>query len=443
MAEDEAEPEEPGQAAEPEEAAELDQPERPDEPDEPDQPEGRGRAAVRRWGGRRVMRLGALTLSGLVLLVAAVGTVIFLRLNGNIRDLPLFGGIGGDAGKEQPDAFGRTPVNVLVIGSDTRADPADCHLGGACGPGENADVEMVLHISADRTHATALSIPRDTVTELPACRKPHGGVSPATRGQVNSTLRFGPGCTVAAVHALTRIPIDHFVMADFAGVVRMSDAVGGVPVCVDRDVYDSYSHLKLARGRHALKGTAALQFLRSRHGFGDGSDIGRTDAQHLFLAALALRMRQSGSLTDPASLLDVADAATRALTVDPGLASVSKLVGLAKDLRKVPSARLSFTTAPTRPDPGDPNRVVVTETGQRLFAAIAADMPLTVTGAPAGDDKPADPTNAPATHTRGRTAATGSGCAKVATTRSVRVRGVAMTPSAAFRATPRIPVSAR
>jgi LCP family protein required for cell wall assembly len=325
---------------------------------------------------------------------------------------------------------------------------------------------MVLHISADRTHATVLSIPRDTVMDLPACRTQHGGVAAAHRGQVNSTLQYGPGCTVAAVHALTALPIDHFVLADFAGVVRMSDAVGGVPVCVDRNVYDSYSHLKLAKGQHSLKGEAALEFLRSRHAFGDGSDLGRTDAQQLFLAALAHRMREGGTFSDPAGLLSLADAATKALTVDTGLAAISKLAGLADDVRKVPSARFAFTTMPTSPDPANPNRLVPGPTAQRVFATIGADRLLPVTGAgaqpraavgPAAVGPPTDETfedrmdatipapptpKASAPATRGRTAA-GVACAKVSTTRSVVVRGVPMTPSAAFAATPRIPVSAK
>ena len=424
---------------------------------------------VRRSGGHRVLRWLTLGLSLVVLLGAAAGTFLYLRLNGNLRDLPLFGGVAGDAGTERPDAFGRTPLNVLVIGSDTRADSADCRLGGDCGPGQNADVEMVLHISADRSHATVLSIPRDTVMDLPACRTANGGTAAARRGQVNSTLQYGPGCTVAAVHALTTLPIDHFVMADCAGVVRMSDAVGGVPVCVDRDVYDPYSHLKLTKGRHSLKGEAALEFLRSRHAFGDGSDLGRTDAQHIYLAALAHRMRGGSTFSDPAGMLTLADAATKSLTVDTGLAAISKLVGLADDVRKVPSARFAFTTMPSSPDPDNPNRLVPGPTAKRVFATIAADRPLKVTGSggpsvggqPAGaagrstagpptdetfEDRVAPATAAPkatAPTTRGRTAAGAASCAKVSTTRSVVVRGVAMTPTAAFAATPRIPVSAK
>jgi LCP family protein required for cell wall assembly len=413
--------------------------------------------AARPEGVRKLRRrvLFALTfgLSLTVLLTAAAAALVYFRLNGDIRDQPLFGGVRGDAGTERPDALRRTPLNVLVIGSDTRADPADCRLGGDCGAGQNADVEMVLHIAADRSHATVLSIPRDTVTDLPACRTPKGGVEGAHRGPINSTLQYGPGCTVAAVHTLTRIPIDHFVMADFAGVVRMSGAVGGVPVCVDRNVYDPYSHLKLARGRHALRGEAALAFLRSRHAFGDGSDLGRTQAQHLFLGALAHRLQASGSLTDPAGMLSLADTAAKALTVDTGLAAIPKLVGLADDVRKVPSARITFATMPSAPDPHDRAKVVPGPAAHRVFAALAADLSPKTTASPGNppgasrvdesfDEGSAHSTDsvrpAPANRTN-----TSRGCAEVATAATVSVRGTAMTPTAAFAATPKIPVSAR
>lgn len=446
---------------------------------------GGGSSAVRSpWTRRRTARWLTLGLSAAVLLTAAAGALVYLRLNGNIRELPLFGGIGGDAGTERPDAFGRTPVNVLVIGSDTRAGRADCRLGGDCGPGQNADVEMVLHLSADRSHGSVTSIPRDTVTDLPACRAPGGRIAAAHRGPVNSTLQYGPGCTVAAVHTLTGIPIDHFMMADFAGVVRLSDAVGGVPVCVDRNVYDPYSHLRLTAGRHALKGQGALEFLRSRHAFGDGDDLGRTGAQHLFLAALAQRMRKSGSLGDPAGLLSLADAATKALTVDPGLATVGRLSGLAADVRKVPSGRLAFTTMPTRPDPANRNRLVPAAAADRLFAVIASDLPVRVTGpaqaraavarsavarvaapaagpaagppddetfedpgqGPAGEDAvrlDTAPYPAPRDSLPGLTAAGAPGCAKVARRPTVRLHGVPMTPTAAFAASRKVRLSAR
>ncbi|MCQ4083249.1 LCP family protein, partial [Streptomyces sp. RB6PN25] len=160
-------------------------------------------------------------------------------------------------------------------------------------------------------------------------------------------------------------------------VVNMSDAIGGVPVCVSNNVYDTYSHLKLSKGTHTLKGVSALEFLRSRHGFGDGSDLGRTVAQHMYLASMVRTLKSAGTLTDPSALYGLADAATKALTVDTGLASIPDLLGLADDLNKVPSNRITFTTMQTVPDPNNNQRVVVSPAAQNLFDAVINDQSLT------------------------------------------------------------------
>lgn len=365
-----------------------------------------GRAAARvaaRGGGRgrrkqvsrvrRGLRVAAISMAALVLATAGAGAWFYHHLNGNLHSVSLSDGANGDVGgTEKADAFGRTPINILVIGSDGRSNKANCKLGGGCGrasseAGQNADVEMVVHVSADRSNATVMSVPRDTVTRVPACRNADTGAStPGYQGMINSALLYGPACQVATVHQLTGIPIDHFVMLDFSGVVTMSDAVGGVSVCVSDDVYDTYSHLKLAKGSHTLKGDAALEFVRSRHGFGDGSDLGRTYAQHIFLGSMIRKFKSAGTLTNPAAVYRLADAATKALTVDTGLGSVTKLIGLAGDLDKVPSRRMIFTTMQTSPDPADPNRVVVGAGADALFASIADDQPLT---SPDGSKSPA------------------------------------------------------
>ncbi len=199
---------------------------------------------------------------------------------------------------------------------------------------------------------------------------------------INSTLQYGPGCTVAAVQQLTGIPIDHFAMVDFSGVVNMSDAIGGVNVCVSNNVYDPDSHLKLSKGTHTLKGIAALEFLRTRHGFGDGSDLGRTYAQHIFLTQMINKLKSANTLSDPISVLSLANAATKALTVDTGLDSIPKLIGLADDLNKVPTDRITFTTMQNAPDPANTSRVVIAPGAQTLFNTIANDQSLTTsTGA--------------------------------------------------------------
>ncbi|SEO96991.1 transcriptional attenuator, LytR family [Actinacidiphila rubida] len=361
---------------------------------QPDGPGGRaarrkaGKRAQRR-GGRRWLRIVAICTSVLVLATAGVGYWLYQHLNGNITSVSLTDGAGKDsAGHEKADAFGRTPINILVMGSDGRTSATDCKLGGGCSKtgvqtGQNADVEMVVHISADRSNATVMSIPRDTETEVPNCTNPKSGAStPGYHGMINSALAYGQACQVATVHKLTGIPIDHFVQVDFSGVVQMSDAVGGVPVCVDANVYDTYSHLKLSKGDHTLKGVAALEFLRSRHGFGDGSDLGRTYAQHLYLSSLIRKFKSAGTLTNPSAVYHLADAATKALTVDDGLGSVTKLIGLADDLNKVPSKRITFTTMQTAADPSNVDRVVVGAGASTLFSTIANDQALTTaTGA--------------------------------------------------------------
>lgn len=363
------------------------------DPDDARPPGGRAaaRAASRSHGGRRsrrarpvrrgrrVLKVLGIGLSVLIVVTAGAGWWFYEHLNGNIHSVSL----DGKGGTEKADAFGRTPINILVMGSDGRTSAADCKLGGGCSKtgvqtGSNADVEMVLHISADRSNATVMSIPRDTMTKVPACENSESGQSTnGYYGQINSALQYGPACQVATVHQLTGIPIDHFVKLDFSGVVKMSDAVGGVSVCVSDNVYDTYSHLKLSKGTHTLKGVAALEFVRSRHGFGDGSDLGRTISQHIFLSAMIRKFKSAGTLTDPTAVYHLADAATKALTVDDGLGTVKKLISLADDVNKVPTKRITFTTMQTAPDPGDSDRVVVGPGAKSLFATIANDQSLT------------------------------------------------------------------
>ena len=345
-----------------------------------------GRAALRKAakkGQKKPLKIIAFSTAGVMVVAAAGGVYAYEKLNGNIKSDALFAGTSGNAGTEKVDAFGRSPINMLVIGSDIRANAADCKLGGDCAGGTaggdgNADVEMVVHISADRSNATVMSIPRDLMTNLPACKDDKTGASTnGGYGMINSALQYGPGCSVAAIHQLTNIPIDHFAMVDFSGVVAMSDAVGGVKVCVSNNVYDPQSHLKLAKGTHTLKGVAALEFVRTRHGFGNGGDIGRTAAQHIFLTAMINQMKSAGTLTSPTKLWNLANAATKALTVDTGLDSIPKLTGLAEDLNKVPTDRITFTTMQTGADPANANRLVIAAGAQTLFSTIANDQSLT------------------------------------------------------------------
>ena len=358
------------------------------------------RRGSRRQRGRLTRRgvlLRRLALGcGLLVVLGCVGGWGYVSyLDGNIRHGALS---FGNQGSAQPDAAGDTPLNILLIGSDTRDTAADLRLGGSrssVGGPAHADVEMLLHVSADRSNASLISIPRDTMVDIPACADPATGKTypESPHEQITDSLSHGgPGCTVYTWHQLTGIHIDHFMMVDFGGVVSMADAIGGVPVCVTANVADPYSHLRLTGGDHVVRGVQALEWLRSRHGFGDGSDLYRTQVQHMYLTSMMRQLRSAGTLTDPGRILSLADAATRALTVDDGLDSVGALVGLADQLKGITPDRLTTVTMPYAADPSNPTAWVIPMPGdaERLFAMVRGDVPLDSHGrAPAAPAAPA------------------------------------------------------
>jgi LCP family protein required for cell wall assembly len=301
---------------------------------------GRGRRAAR---GRRALRWTAAGASGVLLSVAALGGYLYVRFDRNIKSAPLLPN-GVTQAPEVPNEFGQTAMNILLLGNAGRVSAADCSLGGACDDtATSADSMMVLHLSADRSNMTVMSIPRDSIVDLPAC-------AGESRDLINASLVHGASCSVQTVHDLTGLTIDHFIEIDMAGVVTMSDAVGGVPVCVTNNVYDDYSHLKLPKGTSTIEGTQALAWIRTRHAF--INEVYREQAQHMFLAALMRKLKDNASFTHITTLYSVADAATKSLTVDPALSSVTDLLSLAQELGKTPTDRITFMSVPTVPYTG-------------------------------------------------------------------------------------------
>ncbi|MET9962575.1 LCP family protein [Streptomyces sp. NPDC006326] len=317
---------------------------------------GGGAGTPPRRGRRRVLRWVSSVLAFLILGTAAAGYLYYRHLNGSIKTDALNLG-ENKLGGSRPNAFGQTPLNILLIGSDARDDAANQALGGAKDTFDGpplADVQMLLHLSADRSNMSVVSMPRDTMLMMPKCTEPGGKVHPASKGlvQTNESLsRGGPGCTVAAWQELTHIPIDHFMMIDFKGVVTMADAIGGVPVCVQQNVESRTkdgkgSGLKLPKGESVIQGEQALQWLRTRYGFEDGTDLGRTHAQHLYMNSMAREFRKNAKLSNPVKLNSLAQAAIKAMVVDPGLNKIDKLYDLSTELKKVPTGRITMTTMP-------------------------------------------------------------------------------------------------
>ena len=338
---------------------------------------------------RRVLRWAAMVLAVVILGTAGAGYLYYQHLNANLRKDALNIGDEKDrAARSKANAAGQTPLNILLIGSDARDSKENQKLGGAkdtFNTAPRADVQMLLHVSADRTNMSVVSMPRDTLVKIPTCTDPGNG---KVYGELASTItndslgRGGPGCTVATWEKLTDIHIDHFMMIDFAGVVSMADAIGGVPVCVDANIHSKSSDghgsgLKLREGTTYVKGVQALQWLRTRYGFEDNTDIARAKAQHQYMNAMVRQLRENATLGNPNELRKLAETATKALTVDDGLGTVAKLYDLSKELRKVPTKRITMTTMPWQYSTTNRGRVVPKPgDAAKLFRLVREDIAL-------------------------------------------------------------------
>lgn len=329
----------------------------------------------------------ASVLALLILATGAAGYLYYEHLNSQLRKGKRSAG-NSAAQKTEPNAAGQTPLNILMIGSDSRNSAENLKLGGSkksVGAKPLADVQMLLHVSADRKNASVVSIPRDTRVDIPACEDPENGEKfPATNAPINQTLgRGGAGCTLDTWEQETGIYIDHWMMVDFAGVVDMADAIGGAWVCVKDDVYDvpkpnvpGGSGLRLKKGKSKIQGKQALQWLRTRHAF--ESDFGRAKAQHMYMNAVIRELKSQNAFTDTGRLMNLAETATESLQVSEEIGTVKKLFDLAMQLKNVPLDRLNMLTMPRIPDPQAPEARVLPKPGaaDKLWSLLRDDRPL-------------------------------------------------------------------
>ncbi|MEZ3181541.1 LCP family protein [Streptomyces pimonensis] len=359
---------------------------------------GRGRGHGRRPGRRhRVLRWSAMTLSVLILGTAGAGYLYSQHLNGNIEKGERSSG-DSKAHRTEPNAAGQTPLNILLIGSDSRASDANVALGGGRDHRDSVplgDVQMLIHLAADRRSAAVVSVPRDTRVGIPECIDPETGETyPAADTIINASLgRGGAGCTLATWENLTGVYIDHWMTIDFAGVVRMADAIGGVEVCVNQNVWDrplpgvpGGSGLRMRAGTKKVEGEQALQWLRTRHAW--GSDVLRTRAQRVYMNSAMRTLRGQNVFTDTGRLMDLAEAATESLVVSEEIGTVRKLFDLGMQLKTVPSNRITMTTMPTVADPENANHLLPAgDDAERMWAMLRDDVPFDGNGGEEGDDK--------------------------------------------------------
>ncbi|MGJ1654114.1 LCP family protein [Clavibacter sepedonicus] len=291
--------------------------------------------------------------------------------------------------------------NVLLAGSDTRQGQGD---GYGKTDGALNDVNMVLHVSADHSQATVVSLPRDMVVPIPACARSDGsGTAPAmSAAPLNSALSDGGlPCVAKTVAQFTGLDIPYAALIEFNGVIEMSNAVGGVPVCLASPLKDKRTDLDLPAGENTLQGKEALQFLRTRHAVGDGSDLARISNQQVFLSALVRTMKQSSTLSDPTRVYGLAKAAVDNIQRSTSL-DYQTMASMALALKDIPLDQVRFlqypgTTSGTGVYAGKVQPLKAD--GDQLMQLLKADAPFEVkagnTGLGAVEEQPAASTLTP------------------------------------------------
>ncbi|MEU3573028.1 LCP family protein [Kitasatospora sp. NPDC036755] len=352
---------------------------------------------------RRVLRTAACAFAALVVLGAGAALFAYFRFNGNIKSVD----IDGRLGDARPPAATDGSFNILVLGSDSRSGDNGSMAGGDTGETARSDTAMVVHINQDHSRAEVVSIPRDTLVTRPDCADASGRtVAGAKRAMYNSAFESGgAACAVKTTEQLTGLRMDHYLQIDFAGFARVVDAIGGATVTTTVAIHDKDSGLDLQPGEHHLDGQQALAFVRTRHGVGDGSDLGRIELQKQMVRSLLRQVGGSGMLTNPVKLWSIGDTVTKSITTDSALGSVNSLVGLAQELKGIGPDQLSMVTLPVETAPSDPNRVVPQQpqAGQ-VWAALKADQPFPSAVVSAQPENPAQAAPTAAAAPSGRTA---------------------------------------
>ncbi|GAA2496427.1 LCP family protein [Actinocorallia cavernae] len=366
---------------------------------------GLARRRRRRWA--KGAGLGAVVL---VAVAVGAGWTAYARLSANIRPDDAAAAELDRYARERPAVLAPGARNILLIGSDSRAGSGNARYGRDLGS-QRSDTTILLHLAADRRSATAVSVPRDLMVDIPGCLQGDGTRGRPVFAMFNHAFELGgSACTVRTVEKLTDIRVDHHMVVDFSGFKDMVDAVDGVRVCLKEPVDDKAAKLRLPAGEVTLDGEQALGYVRARESLGDGSDTERMRRQQRFLGALVTRVRGNDVLLNPLRLYAVLDAATSSLTTDPGLANLGDLYRLVRTLHDIPTRHMQFLTVPREQYVYDANRDQLVEPeAEKLFKRLRADQPVVVEGqAPEKPPAPQKGTNSspsPAPTYTGNTAA--------------------------------------
>ncbi|WP_394263203.1 LCP family protein [Trueperella sp.] len=343
---------------------------------------------IRPRASRSIVRVLGLLLLGFFLTAGSAVTVMYANLQGNLTQHELGEYVPEEERPTQAppeDGSRGKPLNILVIGSDVRDGDADIDGAGAASKvvGMRSDTTMIVHISANRRRADVVSIPRDTLVEIPSCRLPDGSRTPHEySGMFNKAFELGgqtgdvgaaAACTIRTVEELTGIYIDGFVVVDFASFQDVVNTLGGVDICLAEPVEDAAAGLQLDEGCQTLNGEQALGLARARKSLGDGSDLGRIDRQQQLVEAIVAKALSLDFVSNLPALYGIIEDLSENVETSTSLGDITQLGGLAYSLRNLDLENLTMITMPW--EPAGP-RVTPAPKADDVWEALINDRPL-------------------------------------------------------------------
>ncbi len=309
---------------------------------------------LRRW--RAVSRVISAALSMFLLVAFGVYWWKYHAFDAGLKRLDVF---GSSAIRPVHDIDGKDQ-NILIVGNDdrqtmTNAEVHELHTGRD-GGSLNTDTMMIVHVPANGTRATLISLPRDSYVAIPGygmAKLNSAYVDGYTNSGGSSDAKRAAGARllVTTIQNLTGLTINHFVQVDLLGFYRISNAIGGIQVDMCNAVTDSYSGINLHKGINVIKGVQALAFVRQRHGL-SGGDLDRVQRQRYFLTAAFRKLVSAGVILNPIKLQNLLTAVQSSMYLDAGLDPLA----LARQMENLSADNIVGKTIPT--DGDNPNSPV-------------------------------------------------------------------------------------
>jgi LCP family protein required for cell wall assembly len=310
------------------------------------------------------MRGGKIALAIASLLVMTLTGYAWSAMNG-LKGVSFTDVIDPHAGDQQLADGAR---DILLVGMDSRTDAQGNPLSrqvldqlrAGQSDGElNTDTLILVHIPNNGSKAVAISLPRDSYVDIPGGFGKHKINSAYARGMLAARTdlqkqgikdpkeldqkanQAGAKTLIATISKLTGSTIDNYAAVNLLGFSDITTAIGGVDVCLNDNVNDSYSGAKFTKGEHTISGIEALEFVRQRHGLLRG-DLDRVVRQQVFMAGMAKKMLSAGTLTDPGKLSSLTDAIKKSVVLSQGW----DILGFAQQMKGLTGGQLEFRTIP-------------------------------------------------------------------------------------------------